>query len=198
MKKSLFLLFLSSLISGVVFADPVAKLFLELKHQLQGPNLCVPTSASIILEYYGDLESPEHLKVLSKGDPTFLGTHYADLINGMRTLNYFWEMRVVKVDSLSFVQEVAFIEKELIDHHPPLVDVSTQPHTSPDAHGHTMVVVGFDKESHELIFMDPGTSENYIRRISFKRFEKIWHGARDEKERVTIFTRPKGEHFSMK
>lgn len=41
--------------------------WIPLRYQEQESNLCVPTSASIILEYFGEQVSPRELKELSMG-----------------------------------------------------------------------------------------------------------------------------------
>ena len=49
--------------------------WIPLRHQRQELNLCAPTSASMILEYFGDSLSPREIKALSlnhayaPGDP---------------------------------------------------------------------------------------------------------------------------------
>ena len=193
MKKSLCWILSVLFIAGIAFADPLTRLYISFRHQVQAANLCVPTSASMVIEYYGDKESPDHLKALAQGDIMFQGTHYNDIARGLRTLGYFWQIRSLDVDTLEFQASLLLIEAELTRHHPPLVDISVHNDVGPNLHGHTMPIVGFDNESKEIIFNDPAKKNDYVRRMSFSAFQKCWHSAQNLKYRVIMLTRPKGD-----
>lgn len=73
--------------------------WIPLRYQEQESNLCVPTSASIILEYFGEQVSPRELKELSLGrrySPDmpfndFTITLFRDLIFGLHSIGYSWK-----------------------------------------------------------------------------------------------------------
>jgi uncharacterized protein YvpB len=168
-------------------------LFLDVPHMRQEKNLCVPTSAAMVLQYYGDARSPRELKVRSRGweyDPNkpfsdFTLTFYSDLLRGLQPLGYGWQVANYSTRHRGFTTGMEEIKQELRRGNPVLVDTSLY-------RGHTFVVAGFDEEQELLFVVDPNLPRPGLRAIRYAQFEQIWN-SRDVgfDGRGAIFTRPK-------
>jgi hypothetical protein len=74
--------------------------YIELKHQQQEKNLCVPTSAAMVMDHFGSSAVPREIKALAEGkryDPTkdfkdFTMTLFPHLISGAAKLGFAWRM----------------------------------------------------------------------------------------------------------
>ena len=151
--------------------------FLALPHIRQEPELCVPTSAAMVLSYFGDPHPPRQLKVLSRGriyDPDkpfkdFTITWWRDLISGMKQLGYSWSERGFRNDSRGFRAGIEAIKVSLRSGNPILVDVAL-------FRSHTFVIVGYDDEQKLIYFNDPNIPKPGIRRLTFEQLESIWNG----------------------
>jgi len=161
--------------------------YIQIQHIRQGYNLCVPTAASMVLQYYGDTISPTKLKELStpKGS-TFSGTYLKDLVTGVKTLGYSWEERVFRMDDSSFAMGFAEIRSALDQGHPILLSTSSPPI------GHTMVMVGYDVFRREIFLVDPNRDAPCKRTMSFYTFKSIWHED-IANVRAFVLTRPKSQ-----
>jgi hypothetical protein len=91
---------------GPGFAPPPSvagqSAWIPLHFQHQETNLCVPTSASIILDYFGDEISPREIKELSLGKRyspdkpfnDFTITLFRDLNDGLKRRGYAWREKI--------------------------------------------------------------------------------------------------------
>ena len=165
----------------------------------QEPMLCVPTSAAMVLAFYGDPRSPRLLKSLSSGreyDPNapftdFTITSYDSVIRAVGSLGYDWVQHSFANDDDGFDKGLALIETELRNGHPVLVDA-----TLPS--GHTFVLRGFDSDEHMLFAADPNEASPGQRRLSFDAFKTVWNEtAYGNDFRVLIVTRPRSNASSM-
>jgi hypothetical protein len=145
--------------------------YIEVMHKEQAAKMCVPTSASMILAYYGDKDiSPRSLKQLSTpANSDFDGTYLIDLINGVRSLGYNWELRVFPVDSIGFEYGFSEIRRTLDNGNPVLLSTSSPPI------GHTLVMVGYDTIRKEIFLVDPGIEAPGRRTLTYTKFKDIWH-----------------------
>lgn len=145
--------------------------YLQVMHKRQAPKMCVPTSASMILAYYGDKNiPPQTLKQLSTPvNSDFDGTYLRDLINGVRSFGYNWELRVFSVDSAGFENGFKEIRQTLDKGNPILLSTSFPPV------GHTMVMVGYDTIRREIFLVDPDIEAPGRRTLSYTKFKAIWH-----------------------
>jgi hypothetical protein len=159
--------------------------YIRVAYQQQVHNLCVPTSASMVLHFYGDTISPATLKAIStpKGS-TFEGTYLADLVAGVKTLGYNWEVKTFSPDDSGFLAGFAEIMSALDAGHPILLSTSSPPI------GNTMVMVGYDIYRREIFLIDPNREAPGKRTISFDTFKTIWHED-IAKARAFVLTRPK-------
>ena len=161
------------------------RVFLELKHQRQDVNLCVPTSASMILAYYRDDWDPKYLKsIATPPDSTFPGTYGRDMVSGMRKLGYRWEEGCFSTGSFGFQRGLPELKRSVFDRRPVMVGLYDPPV------GHYVVLVGFDDAKRELTFMDPGQPYPGLRTMSEEEFRSVWR-ENIVNYRCAIFTRPR-------
>ncbi|HEY6170994.1 MAG TPA: C39 family peptidase [Candidatus Kapabacteria bacterium] len=160
--------------------------YIQVIHKEQAVNMCVPTSASMILAYYGDKDiSPQSLKQLSTPiNSDFDGTYLRDLINGVRSLGYNWELRVFPVDSIGFENGFREIRQTLDNGNPILLSTSFPPI------GHTLVMVGYDTIRREIFLVDPGIEAPGRRTLTYTKFNTIWHDDIADC-RAFVLTKPK-------
>jgi len=150
--------------------------FLNVPHMRQELNLCVPTSTSMVLKYFGDARSPRELKALSRGreyDPNepfsdFTITFFKDLLSGLRRIGYTWIETTYMNNDWGFRSGMKDIKANLIRGNPVLVDTSL-------FRGHTFVVAGFDEERRVLFVVDPNIGSPGIRAIPYEQFDAIWN-----------------------
>lgn len=169
------------------------RVFLSVPHLKQEPNLCVPTSAAMVLSYFGDPHSPRELKVLSRGnrfDPSarfddFTITWYRDLDRGLRTLGYSWRAQRFPNTARGFQQGLEAMRASLRKKNPVLVDVAL--------YGtHTFVIAGFDDAAKRVFIRDPNLPTPGLRILTYEQLESIWNGLRyDLDARPSLFTQRK-------
>lgn len=178
--------------AGPAPVQSYARTILAVPHLGQEPLLCVPTSAAMVLAFYGDPRPPRLLKSLAAGRPydpkapfnDFTITLYDDIIRAVGDLGYGWFQHSFPNDDAGFKEGLALIEKEVRDGHPVLVDA-----TLPS--GHTFVIRGFDLNEHQLFAVDPNEPAPGQRAISFDDFKAVWNEtAYGNDIRVMIVTRP--------
>ena len=161
------------------------RVFLELKHQRQGTDLCVPTSASMILAYYGEERDPQWLQSIStpKGS-TFKGAYPVDMVRGMGKLGYRWDLVCYVNDPNGYSNGISRLKWNLRHQRPVMVGFSNPPL------GHVVVLVGLDSEKSQLTFLDPDRPYPGLVTMSEERFREAWH-EKISPYRCAIFTRPK-------
>jgi uncharacterized protein YvpB len=156
----------------------------------QETNLCVPTSASMVLDYYGYTYSPREIKVWSRGQEfepgqafnDFTITYFSDLISGMRVHQIAWTAASFSNDDSGFENGIREIEKQIDEGKPVLVDTSLYT-------GHTFVVDGYDLAKDVLIIADPFIDAPGIREISLEDFSVLWNSTKvGSNIRAAIFT----------
>jgi hypothetical protein len=169
---------------------------LKVAHIRQESLLCVPTSAAMILGYYGDPQSPRRLKTLSRGrvyDPRtpfddFSLTRFQDLLRGTAALGYAWREKTYADTPAGFEAGMRTIEREVAAGRPVMTDISL------GKLGHTIVVAGADPKTRTLVVIDPDTPAPGRHLANYAQFQEVWnersYGGRF---RALILTRPKGE-----
>ena len=123
----------------------------------QETNLCVPTSAAMVLTYYGHLHSPREIKTLASGhvyDPNdpftdFTMTYFSSLIRGLARLGIHWSEKDYPNNEDGFADGLTEIEAQIDFGHPVLVD------TGLSASGHTFVISGYIQPERRLLVVDP-------------------------------------------
>lgn len=138
--------------------------------------LGVPTSAAIIMRYYGDEQTPRKLKKMSRGavyvasEPfdDFSITFYRDIVKAAADLGYSWHEKAFADDPLGFQKGLETIKRELEHGRPLMIDVS-----APE--GHTVVVSGFDEALRCIFVVDPNIAAPGRYSISYDRLQSIWN-----------------------
>jgi len=171
------------------------KVELAVPFKAQERLLCVPTSASMVLAFYGDEQSPRKLKMLSQGAyfrPSapfrdYSITPYVKLVRGVRTLGYRWSISDYEMTPDGFSKGLAQLKSDLRAGHPALVDISNR------GIGHTIVVAGFDDSLGLIYFVDPAASAPGRLTATYAQFESVWNEtAYGGRFRALIHTTRKG------
>jgi Peptidase_C39 like family len=152
--------------------------WVQLRHQHQERNLCVPTSASIILDYFGDSISPREIKELSLNKPYAPGdkftdfsiTFFRDLIAGLARRGYGWHEKTYRNDGRGLRKGLSEIERSLDAGIPVMIDTTTEG-------GHTFVVAGYSIPNQTLLAVDPAEPFPGIREVGFAELDGIWNSS---------------------
>jgi hypothetical protein len=152
--------------------------WIRLNFQAQESNLCVPTSASIVLDYFGDQVGPREIKELSMGRryspdqpfDDFTITLFRDLISGLHSLGYSWEEVDYPNNADGLWEGIAQVKYSLDAGIPVLVDTSTSV-------GHTFVVAGYSESEKSLYAVDPSLRAPGVRIVTFQELESIWNSS---------------------
>lgn len=170
--------------------------WLPLRYQDQESNLCVPTSASIILDYFGSQVSPRRIKELSMGrdyspgEPfnDFTITLFRDLISGLHRIGYSWKEKDYPDNLNGLQQGLAEIEHSLDHGIPVMIDTTRIRGHSSGVAGHTFVVAGYSVSRQALYVVDPNITAPGTRVVGFQELESIWN-SRSVKfdERAAVF-----------
>ena len=159
----------------------------------QERNLCVPTSASMVLAYYGFSYSPREIKTRASGGIYDLGhsftdftmTYFSSLISGLAPLGIHWLENDYPDDEVGFAQGLIAIEAQIDLGHPVLVD------TDLSTVGHTFVVAGYSQSERMLFIADPDLSPPGFRQVSFNDFMRFWNSKTVGADvRAAVFTEP--------
>jgi hypothetical protein len=150
--------------------------FLPLGHIRQEKNLCVPTSAAMILKSYSDEHTPRELKTLSRGRDydqnaefsDFTVTRFKDFVSGMRRLGYTWRESNYMNNTWGYRSGMSDIKASLKRRVPVLVDTTL-------FGGHTLPVIGFDEDLDAVYLIDPNIAAPGYRVLALAQFEEIWN-----------------------
>jgi hypothetical protein len=167
--------------------------YIELSHQQQETNLCVPTSASMVLHHTGTTLSAREIKVLSSNKRQgrnqefndFTATMFADLIAGLSKIGVHWEQRTYRNLKSGFRDGLQDLKAALDGGSPVLTDTSLYG-------GHTFAVVGYDEVQEHIIVVDPAIAAPGLRVILYDDFQGIWNSRGvGFNGRGAVFTSPK-------
>jgi hypothetical protein len=162
--------------TGKLTKEHIKKVDLKIGFIQQERLLGVPTSAAIIMRYYGDEQSPRKLKKMSRGtayvasEPfdDFSITFYRDIVKAAADLGYSWHEKAFADDEFGFQKALETIKRELQHGRPLMIDVS-----APE--GHTVVVSGFDETLQSIFVVDPNIAAPGRYSISYARLQSIWN-----------------------
>ncbi|WP_170359927.1 C39 family peptidase [Ruegeria arenilitoris] len=162
---------------------------LDVPHIRQGLNLCVPTSAAMVMSYFGNAADPRELKALAEGykpesrrNADF--TYWRDMNHALQSLGYNWKIRDYPKTNSGFASGLKQIKRNLEKGLPVLIDVHQ------DA-GHTFVLIGFDDAKQVVFVRDPNLPGNQSRIISYASLRENWHNHRFGHSRSAFFAYPK-------
>ena len=158
-------------------ATPSSGVKLDVPFLAQETLLCVPTSAAIVLAFYGDAQPPRKLKALAAGrayDPAapfndFTITPFTSLISGLHTLGYDWRDSALPMTQEGFEQGMSVIKSDLRAGRPVLVDISYA------GVGHTFVLTGYDDAAQRIEFVDPAAPAPGRNSATYAQFEAVWN-----------------------
>jgi Peptidase_C39 like family len=175
---------------------PGVSAYIPLHHIRQEPFLCVTTSATMVLAYYGVMTSPRELKARSDGRAYRPGevfhynrfTYFYQLLQGVASLGCSWRFNSFPLTEEGFKTGLSQVKAALDHGKPPLVDTSLYG-------DHTIVICGYDEATARILIMDPNISDPGLRALTYAQFEKVWNsdGVRYH-YRAAVFTsgRPEG------
>jgi hypothetical protein len=157
--------------------------WIPLRYQEQESNLCVPTSASIILEYFGEQVSPRELKELSMGrrySPDmpfndFTITLFRDLIFGLHSIGYSWKEIDFPDNRKGLQQGLSQIEHSLDAGIPVMIDTTHVRGNRSTVAGHTFVIAGYSVSAEALYVVDPTLPSPGTRVVTFQELESMWN-----------------------
>ncbi len=149
---------------------------LYLTHIRQETNLCVPTSASMILSYLGKPHPPREIKNWSRNidyDPTrpfndFTATFFPDLISGLARHGVNWHTHLFLNDDIGFANGVQLMLIQISHDRPVMIDTTLYG-------GHTFVISGFRNNGQIFVAVDPNLPAPGIREISLDYLKEIWN-----------------------
>lgn len=158
---------------------------LDVPHIRQEPNLCVPTSAAMILSYFGEDYGPELLKSYAEGykpkskrNANF--TYWEDMNVALRKIKKNWKVRSYPDTKRGFESGMLAIKASLRKRKPVMIEVHL-------AEGHTFVVVGYDEVKNVIYIRDPGLAGNLVRVLSYDELQRSWNNHRFGKKRSAFF-----------
>jgi hypothetical protein len=161
---------------------------LDVPHIRQKAWLCVPTSAAMILKYFGDYHDPQELKSLSenhkrasKRNANF--TFWVDMRHALRSIGKKWKIQDYPKTSAGFRRGFSDIKRSLRVGNPVMVDVHL-------GQGHTFVVIGYNENEQVVYVRDPDIPSVRSRAIPYENFKANWHNHRFANSRSAFFTNP--------
>ena len=80
-------------------------IWLSLNHikQEKGELMCVPSSAAMVLAYYGDARRPREIRILALGRDVKRRIPFKKLVIGLRSLGYYWYTRSYECNETGFL-----------------------------------------------------------------------------------------------
>jgi len=147
---------------------------IKLNHQRQEKSLCVPTSASIMLNKFGQNYTPRHIKTLTRGgnyNPSlpftdFTTTTYDSLLSGLKRVGISWHLVYFSNDSKGFNEGMTRIKNSIKFGYPVMVSIALGP-----GNGHCVVVCGYNDRTRRITLVDPARSAPGIIEYSYQHFE---------------------------
>lgn len=162
---------------------------LDVPHMRQRDNLCVPTSAAMVIKYFGENVDPVELKMLAENhkpkdqrNSTF--TYWSDVNYALKKYGYKWQIRSYPKSNSGFRSGLRDIKRHLRKGRPVLIDVHQD-------EGHTFVVMGFNDEAEVVYVRDPNLSRKKSRILSYAVLKQNWHNHRFANNRSAFFAIPK-------
>ena len=161
--------------------------YLDVPHRSQGRDpLCVPTSASMILAYFGETIDKRQLKSLaeshkpeSQRNTEF--TYFKDMQHGLSRLGKRWRIRTYSGTDAGFRKGLRDIRNALRKGRPVMIDVHMED-------GHTFVIAGYDDLRQQVFIRDPLLGRAQARVLSYEDLRANWHNHRFGPGRVAMFS----------
>lgn len=161
---------------------------LDVPHIRQPPNLCVPTSAAMILAYFGQVMDPRRLKVMAEGhkSPSQRNadfTYWDDLDHALRQLGHRWTIRHYPRTEAGFRRGLRDLKRSLDRGRPVMIEIHQDV-------GHTLVVTGYHEASGIVFLADPFLPTGQSRVLGYDQLRENWHDHQFGPSRSAFFSRP--------
>lgn len=160
---------------------------LDVPHIRQKRDHCVPTSAAMILRYYGETHDPallkryaEEHKPKSKRNTTF--TYWVDMRRALKVIGKNWTIRDYPKTERGYQRGLNDIKRSLRAKRPVMIDVHLGP-------GHTFVIMGFNDEKQVVYIRDPDLPKSRSRILPYSELRRSWHNHRFGNSRSAFFSR---------
>lgn len=150
---------------------------IQVKHQRQETQQCVPTSASMMLASIGLNYPPRQIKLATLRKPYYgpstpfnyyTPTSFSGLPPSLKYLNIF-NWRCATYLSTELARGLTDIKNSLRRKYPVMLCL-----TEDTGYGHAVVVCGFDDKNLRLITSDPAIDSPGIRYIPYSQLDKRW------------------------
>ena len=160
------------------YRDPVpgALAYVEVDHLYQGWNNCGATSIAMFARKAGAEITPYDVKRLCPADPIGTGTDWEDLLAVCKKLKQPWKMVEFANDDQGFDEGTAFIRKHLDAGQPVVIDFTVIRHRDGKElkFGHTLLVVGYNKEQDRFVLKNPNQPPPGLQLISTADLKTSW------------------------
>jgi len=158
---------------------------LRVKHQKQDWNMCLPTSGSIVLDFFGDKRTPEALLKLANYTSIKNGMAYVHLLQALKKIDYHWDQQCYPLGDDGFLKGLKAVKRNLTQKLPVILTVNYPPI------GHAVVISGYDERRKTVSVVDPSFGSG-TRMLSYRQFKDLWK-ERTIKLRCVVFTSKKAK-----
>ena len=149
--------------------------YLEIMHEHQRPNLCLPTCVAMTMNYYGDGKTQYTLKRLSnEHKDIFSGTSFEEIQDGIKKIGYTWDRWKWHNDSAGFHNAIDAIEQSLDYGKPVIVSIKVPLVEYRRNRYHALLAFGYDAKEHEIFILDPARQFPGKRHITFDELREMW------------------------
>jgi hypothetical protein len=162
---------------------------LNIPHLRQDDWMCVPTSAAMVISYFGETANPRQLKEIAEnhkpeGKRNSSFTYWSDMKFALKKIGYRWKIRDYPRNKIGFDKGLRDMKRHLRNGLPVLIDVHQD-------EGHTFVVMGFDDIAKVVYVRDPNLPKQQSRVFSYSVLQENWHNHRFGPTRSAFFPFPK-------
>lgn len=159
--------------------DPVAgsRSYVEVDHLYQGWNNCGSTSIAMFARHAGIKTSPYDVKRMCPQSPIGTGTDWEDLLTAGKKLGQQWKMPIFTNDDAGFSKGLKFIQSHLDAKRPVVIDFTVTRNRDGEIQhfGHTLLVVGYNKELDQYVLKNPNQPPPGIQFMSAQELKENWY-----------------------
>ena len=164
---------------------------LEIMHEQQSPDLCLPTCVAMVMNYYGDGKSQYTVKRLSNDHKDlFSGTTFEEIQDGIKKIGYTWDRWQWHNDNSGFHNAINAIEQSLDDGKPVIVSIKVPLVEYRRKVYHALLAFGYDEREGKIFILDPARPEPGKRFMTFDELREMWN---EDGVLYALFTAPPGK-----
>ncbi|HEY3876019.1 MAG TPA: C39 family peptidase [Candidatus Kapabacteria bacterium] len=150
--------------------------YLEIMHESQSPDLCLPTCVAMAMNYYGDGKTQWTLKRLSnEHKDLFSTTTFEEVQSGIKKIGYTWDRWRWHNDSAGFHNAISALQQSLDDKRPVIVSIKVPVPNNRLELYHAMLVFGYDQEKGKIFILDPARPFPGKRIMTFDELRQMWN-----------------------